>query len=326
MKKVETFTNVVRWGMNLWIVLCMSSAFQSCNMMRKTLMHADMRTDTTLLGLFYGMEEDGDAICPLDTLPGILKLECKASWKTGEYMEDVTDAFKYDVLLRVYVDSIYPTEQVMRTVAVKMDRMFQRDFVNYIRNSEYASCGDYMDNLLNFGDIKSGVELRDYFERWVDEFDKIKNAEQDKNSLEDICPLRYSLVACRLFENEKVATYLFESSVDYHGSSGCPSSADYLTIDKKTGKVLGYNDMFCPEVEADVDALLRQAYIDEQNRRGENFYGAVDGLMNSKFRNNCALVKEGVLFFYHPYDIGCGADGQYNLIIDKEVVAIHLKQ
>ena len=292
--------------------------------MRGTLVQDVMRADTTLLGLFYGMEEEGDAACPIEDLTGLLKLECQASWKTGEYIEDVTDAFKYDVTLRVYVDSIYPTEQVMRTVAVKMDRMFQRDFVDYIRNYEYVSCDDYMDNLLNFGNIRSGAELRDYFCRWFDEYNKVKNAAQD--SLGDIWPLRYSLVACRLFENAKVATYLFESSVDYHGSFGCPSYADYLTIDKKTGIVLGYEDLFCPGCEVGVDTLLRKAYIDEQNRRGNNFYGAVDGLMNPKFKNNCALVKEGVLFFYHPYDIGCGADGQYNLIIDKEAVAIHLKQ
>lgn len=309
----------------IWcIALYMTTGFLSCNVIRKTLVHADMRADTTLLGLFYGMEEEGDAICPIDTLPGILKLECMSSWKTGEYIEDVTDAFKYDVTLRVYVDSIYPTEQVMRTVAVKVDRMFQRDFIDYIRNNEYVSCCDYMDNLLNFGNIRNGVELRDYFSRWFDEFDKNRNV--GKDSLEGICPLRYSLVACRLFENEKVVTYLFESSVDYHGSSGCPSYADYLTINKETGMVLGYDDLFCPGCEADVDILLRQAYVDEQTRRGNDFYGAVYELMKPEFKNNCALVKEGVLFYYHPYAIGCGADGQYNLIIDKDAVAIHLKQ
>ncbi len=309
--------------MNLCMALCMTTGFLSCKMMRNTLRHVDMRADTTLLGLFYGMEEEDDATCPIEDLPGLLKLECQASWKTGEYIEDVTDAFKYDVILRVYVDSIYPTEQVMRTVAVKMDRMFQRDFVDYIRNNEDAPCSDYMDNVLNCGNIRSGEELRDYFRGWFEEFDRNKNAEQD--SIDSIWPLRYSLVACRLFENAKVATYLFESSVDYHGSSGCPSSADYLTIEKKTGKVLGYDDLFCPGSETDIDNLLRQAYIDEQNRRDENFYGAVDDLMKPGFKNNCALVKEGVLFYYHPYAIGCGADGQYNLIIDKDAVAIYLE-
>ncbi len=284
-------------------------------------MPTDNRSDSTLLGLFYGMEDEGDAICPLDTLPGMLKLDCQAIWRTGEYIED---EFKYDITMRVYADSLYPTELVLRTVVVKMDRMFQRDFVDYIRNYEYVSCGDYMDNLLNFGNIRSGAELKDYFGRWFDEFDKVKNAEQD--SLGDLWPLRYSLVACRIFENEKIASYLFESSVDYHGSSGCPSYADYLTINKETGIVLSYDDLFCSGSEVGVDTLLRKAYIDEQNRRGNNFYGAVDELMKPEFKNNCALVKEGVLFYYHPYAIGCGADGQYNLIIDKDAVAIHLKQ
>lgn len=302
--------------------MCLLCGIVSCHKIGRSPMQADNRTDSTLLGLFYGMEEEGETFCPIDTLPGILKLNRQAIWRTGGYI-DVSNAFNYDITMRVYVDSIYPTEQVMRTVAVKMDRMFQRDFVDYIRNYEFVSCGDYMENLLNFGYIRSGADLRDYFGRWFDELDKFKKAEKD--SLGDFWPLRYSLVACRIFENKKVATYLFESSVDYHGSSGCPSYADYLTISKETGKVLGFDDLFCSACEADVDTLLRKAYMDEQDRRGNNLYGNVDGLMKPEFKNNCALVKEGVLFYYHPYTIGCGADGQYNLIIDKDAVAIHLK-
>lgn len=83
MKNDRIFSKIVRWGMKLCMALCMTTGFLSCNMMRKTLIHADMRADTTLLGLFYGMEEEGDAVCPIEDLPGLLKLECQASWKTG---------------------------------------------------------------------------------------------------------------------------------------------------------------------------------------------------------------------------------------------------
>ena len=31
--------------------------------------------------------------------------------------------------------------------------------------------------------------------------------------------------------------------------------------------------------------------------------------------NGIALVQEGVVVYYHPYQIGCGAEGQFNSLI-----------
>jgi hypothetical protein len=37
------------------------------------------------------------------------------------------------------------------------------------------------------------------------------------------------------------------------------------------------------------------------------------------------LVKEGVLFYFEPYVIGAGADGQYNLILRHNEIKVLLK-
>ena len=95
-----------------------------------------------------------------------------------------------------------------------------------------------------------------------------------------------------------------------------PSSADYLTIEKKSGRVLAFYDFFTKDHENEIELLLRQSYILEQQKRGYDDYLAIDGLLDHSYKNNCAKVKEGMLFYYHPYEIGCGADGQYNLIIN----------
>ena len=31
--------------------------------------------------------------------------------------------------------------------------------------------------------------------------------------------------------------------------------------------------------------------------------------------DGCALIREGLIIYYHPYHIGCGADGQFTAVI-----------
>ncbi len=31
--------------------------------------------------------------------------------------------------------------------------------------------------------------------------------------------------------------------------------------------------------------------------------------------DGAAFVGGGILFYFHPYNIGCGAEGQYNIVI-----------
>ena len=32
--------------------------------------------------------------------------------------------------------------------------------------------------------------------------------------------------------------------------------------------------------------------------------------------DGCAIVNEGVMFYYRPYSVGSGAEGEYNLVLD----------
>ena len=45
-------------------------------------------------------------------------------------------------------------------------------------------------------------------------------------------------VCHKIYEDSIWVTYIIEMSVDYHSSCGCPSSADYYTINKQSGKIL----------------------------------------------------------------------------------------
>ena len=58
-----------------------------------------------------------------------------------------------------------------------------------------------------------------------------------------------------------------------------------------------------------------------KNFKGELWYYPdfewvpTDPLELLKAMNGCALIREGLIIYYHPYEIGCGADGQFNAII-----------
>ena len=48
--------------------------------------------------------------------------------------------------------------------------------------------------------------------------------------------------------------------------------------------------------------------LDVYNLTGQELIDCADG---------CAIVNEGVMLYYRPYSVGCGAAGEYNLILDQ---------
>lgn len=112
---------------------------------------------------------------------------------------------------------------------------------------------------------------------------------------------------------------MIQGSFDWNGSNGCCTSSEYYTYDNK-GRRLKYYDIFRPNTKSEVLKLLKKQYK-LQSRDGFADYKWT----TNDIGNNLALVKEGVLFYYVPYSIGCGAEGQYNLILKYEDIANLLK-
>lgn len=263
------------------------------------------------MDLFYGMEshysKDPNTRCVLDSIPDILKLEKRSIWG-NEY-----DSLKYEASLCIYMDSDFPSIPIQEQVMYNLDSMLQPDFVEYCIGSIPESLHD------SLKECKSSEDVLNYCSsvfNYADTYSRVG----DTDSFGTISPFRVALVACRIYNDEDVATYIFESSVDYNGSCGCPSQAYYCTFDKKTGRRLGYDDFFVPESVDEINRILdlehnrvfKQQYDDD-------FY---EGRSIFSGKQDCAaLVKEGVLFYYVPYSIGTGAEGQYNLILTPEMTA-----
>lgn len=261
------------------------------------------RNDTTLLDLFYGM--DPDTGCVLDSIPGILKLEKRSLWG-NEY-----DSVKFEASLGIYLDDCFPNETIQEQVAYHLDSMLQSFCVGGVPASLHDSLNE----------CESSDDILSYCSSAFDYADSYCRIE-DTVSFVTIYPFRVALVACRVYNDEDVATYIFEASVDYNGSCGCPSGATYCTFDKKTGRKLGYDDFFVPESVDSINKLLKQEHSREYKKRNDSDYYYFEDYSIFSGKQECvALVKEGFLFYYEPYSIGCGAEGQYNLILTPEMTA-----
>lgn len=129
---------------------------------------------------------------------------------------------------------------------------------------------------------------------------------------------RVCIVTHKVFENDSLVTYIVESSVDYNGSSGCPSSASYYTYRKSDGYLFTTADLTAGYTENQLEDVLDQVYDDLMKSRGREYtHEVLSNNVLSTRMDGCAIIEEGLLVYYHPYNIGGSAEGQYNLIIKQ---------
>jgi len=272
--------------------------------------------------LFMGMgqvqdEQDKDGytynyecrVPELEGIDGILSQELEATW----YREGDGKPDRYRCMLGLYVDEDFPSDQVFRQVELGIDTLLTQSF-------------DYNDELeamkkslaLRKGyNPKSSQDIMNRAKQIFNQFTK-KNHEQKSDVTGNELPeARVCIVAHKIYDKGDWASYIIEFSFDYNGSCGCPSWADYITVNKKTGHRLTSGDLVEIYGLARVSDSLREAYVkakdernvelDVYNLTGQELIDGADG---------CAIVSDGVMFYYRPYSVGCGAEGMYNLILD----------
>jgi len=123
-------------------------------------------------------------------------------------------------------------------------------------------------------------------------------------------------VAHKIYDQGDQATYLVEMSWSYNGSNGCTSKANFYTINKETGEILTVDDLVKKYGEPTLTDKLWSAYQAEQSKRGyKNGQTSVSQNEILSKADGCAIINEGLMFYYLPYHIGSGADGEYNLVL-----------
>lgn len=258
------------------------------------------------LDLFYGMERCDnhytfkDSI--LDTTCGLLG--CNFS-DTIYYNGD---SLKARVSLGLYMDEVYPNkivqsriEEAIDTTMCEMLGYFDDTLRSRLNNKNYPS---------------DSINLS--FEFWKNTFTQLTSTRSNdypsseyKTTLEaKVCVLSH-----KIYEDSIWATYIVESTADYHGSCGCNSAAEYISYNKNEGTILTVQDIAKRYPDADFAKLLWREYAQLALKRNSapNQYFYLHSLIDYAY--GTAYTIYGVLFYFKPYNIGCGAEGQYNLLI-----------
>lgn len=112
-------------------------------------------------------------------------------------------------------------------------------------------------------------------------------------------------------------------------ATGCGNTEklSWRTIDKNTGKELTIKDII---KQKHLGLFYERMLAHLCNREGlfSSFYSEDFTVRSKVIRtqfDGIAIVPEGVVVYYHPYKIGCGAEGQYNSLIPYDELEGMLK-
>ena len=270
------------------------------------------------MDLFLGMDYDENySYMGSDSLlyrfPGLIMVENDALWY-DDYDEEDDFHVKFRFSMGLYIDKEYPSEAIFRKMEGAIDSALVFGMEPY----------GGMDNkpafrLRESHKPQNAREILDFGTQVFNMYTQQKRARHPESAYEQIPEGRWCLVAHKVYDKGDQATYMVVVSYDINGSNGCPSQALYWTLDKKTGRLLQSKDIIAMYEEEDLKSQLWNAYIEASKERGldedmimlepENLLSEVSG---------CAIINEGILFYYLPYVIGSGAEGEYFLVLKKK--------
>lgn len=238
----------------------------------------------------------------LDTIPGLVHRECEHYWSW------YPDKIRFKISMGIYLDEQFPNELVRETILTKVDSIIPSTF-------EY-DLYDTQGKALKNREI-SKQSTHDFLDSWgrvFDELTRLNGYGPQDEYFNEIFDSRGCTVCHKIYEDAEWATYALTFNCTFHGSCGAHCYVDYFTIDKRTGKVLAVNEVIAQYGRSKIGAMLVSAYTTEALIKS-NYAGKYTGDDLISKADGVAIINEGILFYFQPYNIGNGAEGQYNLII-----------
>lgn len=260
-----------------------------------------------LLDLFYGMEfDEGNGVyvdSVLDTIPGLKHFEFEKKWYyTGGDDYNIS----WQSYLGLYIDSIIP-----HNIWQNLQPIINKDLVELISYDEAfdSICGNEIAEM-----VQTPLEYAKKWDDLMNKFTEIMRPVLPDTAYKEIIPFRVCGVIHKVFEDNDWVTYLVEFSVDNHGGNGCPSYADYITFSKNDGHRLSAEELFQQYDKSQLSYALIKEFNKEKEQKG---YAPTGDRTLMDEMSGFALVNDGVLIYFQPYVAGCGAEGQYNIIINE---------
>lgn len=126
---------------------------------------------------------------------------------------------------------------------------------------------------------------------------------------------QFAILITDICSNKKYVTMEEYTWYDCN-SCGDNTAFSWFTIDKDTGSVLELSDIIYESKWQEFAFIMIKHLNDGHpwlNYNRDTQRCDLIKILNE--RDGCAITPEGVIVYYHPYKIGCGAEGQYNALI-----------
>lgn len=118
--------------------------------------------------------------------------------------------------------------------------------------------------------------------------------------------------------------------IDWYDWLSCGNNAreSWWTVDATSGRLLSLEDLILPEKLDTLAALMMPRLINGKDSfiRAQYPYKPEEYIDVLQRANGCALIPEGLVFYFYPYNLGSGADGQYEAVIPYEELEGFLKE
>lgn len=264
-----------------------------------------------LLDLFYGMEFDKiksvyvDSV--LDTIPGLKHFEFEKKWYYTGCNDYNVSCHTY---LGIYIDSIIPGN-----IWQNLQPVINKNFAEHISyDAPFDSI--YANEIAEF--VPTPMDYAKKWENLMDKFSETMKPTMIDSVYQEITHLRVCGVVHKIFEDNDWETYIIEFSFSYHGGCGCPSYADYITFNRHDGHQLTENEILSKYDKVKLETQLETGLGNAKIENGFDPIGGPNEYTDNLFgASGIALIDNGVLIYFQPYVAGCGAEGQYNIIINN---------
>ena len=268
------------------------------------------------MGMGYENDENEDSFpryeCRLPELEddeSIVSQELEEIW----YKNDDNYPGRYRCTLGLYVDKDFPCQEAFKQVELGIDTLFTQSFY-------------YCDELEDIQQLcakrkgyapRNTQDILNRAKQIFDQFTRLMQPSKPDSAYNNYPESRVCIVAHKIYDQGDWVSYIIEFSFDYCGSNGCPSWADYITVNKKTGQRLTADDVVKKYGAGPVSKKLRKAFLKAKGERNADLeVQNYSGMELIELADGCAIVNEGLMFYYRPYNIGCGAEAEYNLVLN----------
>lgn len=151
-----------------------------------------------------------------------------------------------------------------------------------------------------------------YLKGWKENYDHYLNHQLvcEQSGKTKFPTEQYGLFIADVWKNKNYYTMCVHRWYDM-SSCGDNSQTSFYTISSTKGKVLTLRDIILEKDYLKIEMLLKKKLACEKKQRGVS---QLQKLSYLKYIDGIALIKEGLLIYFYPDNIGYGYEGQYNIV------------